>query len=552
MQKTRMQTLEHIENENWRRLVDSLFSKKGNREVPIKEEMVSILEDRGHEIQEMYRNYRKTNSQKRQETMRYHFPELSDYNDEPKTISDFEPDLTKSICVSLYMSENIDKYYDELRAKIDDLRAYVNDEETKQGQQVYMDLARGRRMKDEKIRSWINEATENMEQELTDYDEEYEAYENRDVSKFGLITNDAVKCLDDFEGRTFPFLRSVIAKVNHGDDVLEVGAGTGVLSIAAAITGAKNVVGIELNPVTCVLADIITADLYRKGLLPKKNTVNIVWSDALKFGAVEYTQYTDTKFDALISENIYTGMFFELQMQMVSRVMDNNLVPVNREIINGFTHRSTTAEVVPEAMSSAVELVDLGDYEPDTPSEVLIDIEDKGYGINKTLTNAYPYDILSYNVEEPSNVFVKLRYTIQQKGTVDAINIYSIVKLSDGDYIGRNENEFLSNDHIVHLNNSIPVKEGDEIILTLAYNEADAVTDGIFEVRKIHKDQIPSEYDARLAISEREHEINKLQYKERNNIKQELDLYNLGDKEQMRCSSFYHDYEHTWRTNLRF
>lgn len=111
----------------------------------------------------------------------------------------------------------------------------------------------------------------------------------------------------------------------------------------------------------------------------------------------------------------------------------------------------------------------------------------------------------------------------------------------------------MNNDHIIHLNNSIPVEKGDEILLTIAYNEADSIKDGIFEVRKIlDNGHIPDEPDARLNIDQRQHEINKIKYKDRNNIKQELTLDKIGDMEKLRCSSYYHDYEHTWRTNLRF
>lgn len=339
--------------------------------------------------------------------------------------------------------------------------------------------------------------------------------------------------------------------LTRGDKVIEVGAGTGVLSVSASVAGADTVIGIELNPVTCLLSDIIVRDLYQNGLIDRRESVNIVWSDALKFGEVEYTQYSDFKFDTIISENIYTGMFYELQMQMISRIMENDLVEVQREIINGYTHRTTSANLVPEAMASAAELVDLGEYEPSVASEVLIDVEDKGYGVNKKLTRSYPYDILSYNVEEPSNIMVQIRYDIIESGKIDAINIYSVVKLSDGDYIVRNENEFLNNDHLVHLNKPVKVEEGDEVIATIAYNEADSVTDGIFEIRCVDGyNNIPDNYDCRMNITSRKHQINKLNYKRRNNIKQNLELGKLGDKEQLRCSSYYHNYKHTWRTNL--
>lgn len=545
--------LELLIDKQYERIVDELFDKKGNRKLPVKDELVSVLEKRGDEIVGMYENFNNRQSDETLREMKKHFPELSDYRKEPLRIEEFEPELTKIVCTSMYMEEKMPEYYDQLRNKISELKDYLENGKSEEGRQIYMNLVRGRRMSDEKSRDWLMEATGKMDKELKDYDEEAEAYEDRDVGKFGLITNDAVKCLNDYEGRTFPFVRSIVKNVENDDKVLEVGAGTGVLSISSAIAGAESVIGIELNPITVVLTDIITEDLYVKGLLPRKESVNIVWSDALKFGVVEYDQYKDHTFDALISENIYTGMFYELQMQMISRVMENGLVNSEKDIINGFTHRTTSASVIPEAMASAAELVDLGDYSSDLASEVLIDIEDKGHGVKKQMSDPQPYDILEYSVEEPSNIMAKMRCEMKSSGSVDAINIYSIVRLSSGDYIMRNENEFLNNDHIIHLNQSVDVEEGDELLMTIAYNEADSIKDGIFEVRKIQSDgHIPKEPDARLNIDQRQHEVNKLRYKDRNSIKQDLHLSKIGDMEKLRCSSYYHDYEHTWRTNLRF
>lgn len=545
--------LDMLIDKKYETIVDQLFDKKGNRKMPIKNELVDVLEKRGDEIVDMYEDFNNRQSNESLHEMKKHFPELSDYREKPLEIKEFEPEVTKIVCTSMYMEEKMPEYYEQLERKISELRDYLETGNSEAGRQIYMNLIRGRRMSDKKSREWLLEATEHMDQELTDYEEEAEAYEGRDVGRFGLITNDAVKCLNDYEGRTFPFVRSIIKNVNEGDKVLEVGAGTGVLSISSAIAGAESVIGIELNPITVVLTDIITEDLYVKGLLARRESVNIVWSDALKFGVVEYDQYADHTFDTLISENIYTGMFYELQMQMIARVMENGLVESGREIINGFTHRTTSANVIPEAMASAAELVDLGDYESDLASEVLIDIEANGHGVKKQLCDPQPYDILEYSVEEPSNIMAKMRCKMKSSGSVDAINIYSIVRLSEGDYIMRNENEFLNNDHIVHLNNSIDVEEGDEVLMTIAYNEADSIKDGIFEVRKIDPNgHIAKEPDARLNIDQRQHEVNKLRYKDRNSIKQELELSKIGDMEKLRCSSYYHDYEHTWRTNLRF
>jgi len=542
--------IKDINEENWEYVIDTIFSQ--NQKNPAYDILIEILENNGKEIKEMYSEFNKKQTEDMLDEMRMHFPELSDYSKKPPIIDNYQ-NITKAVITAYYIREKIPEYYSELRKKVEELRNYLDGEDTKRGKNLYMDLTRGWNITPKKSKNWLNEATSDIDTELMDYDEEYEAYENRNVSRFGLTTNDAVKCLDDFEGRTFPFLRAICKKVDNDDKVIELGAGTGILSITAAIAGADSVIGLELNPITCILSGIIIDDLYRNGLLDRKESVNIVWGDALKFGRVEYKQYSDFTFDTVISENIYTGMFFELQMQMLSQLMDNKLVDVKRDIINGHPHRKIAGNVVPSSMASAAELIELENYDPDVPSEVLIDIQEKGHDISKKLTKPQPYDIMDYNIEEPSEILAKIRFKANKKGHVDAINIYSVVKLSDGDYITRNENEFLSNDHIIHLNESIFVNEGDELIVTIGFNESDSVTDGIFEVRKINNNNsIPENYDSRLNIKERNHEINKLKYKTKNNIKHDLDLYQLGDMEKIRCSSFYNGFEQVWRKNLKY
>lgn len=46
-----------IKDKQWEDIVDELFSKKGNRELPIREELIHILEENGEEIESMYDNF---------------------------------------------------------------------------------------------------------------------------------------------------------------------------------------------------------------------------------------------------------------------------------------------------------------------------------------------------------------------------------------------------------------------------------------------------------------------------------------------------------------
>lgn len=58
------------------------------------------------------------------------------------------------------------------------------------------------------------------------------------------------------EPRTAAFLRAILATVNAGDVVVDIGSGTGVLSLFAAMAGASRVYSIEREPIIEVARDV--------------------------------------------------------------------------------------------------------------------------------------------------------------------------------------------------------------------------------------------------------------------------------------------------------
>jgi precorrin-6B methylase 2 len=99
------------------------------------------------------------------------------------------------------------------------------------------------------------------------------------------------------ETRTAAFLRAILATVKSGDVVVDVGSGTGVLSLFAAMAGASRVYAIEREPIIEVARDIAS----RNGL---SETILFIEGSSLDVEIPELA-------DVLITETIGNSGFDE-------------------------------------------------------------------------------------------------------------------------------------------------------------------------------------------------------------------------------------------------
>lgn len=514
-------------------------------------ELMDLLNRKSPDIKKLISDFDSKRNYKRFNYLKHRFPIFNDKIVKLKKFDDY-PDLILHILVAKILEEKMGSFYEELYIEVDRLNDYIKNKRDKAGKKVYNFLISGRRGISRKIlEKELKKSIKNIAKELKDYKNESEAYAEREINKQGLITNDAVKCLTDFSGRTFPFLRTITLQIKKGDSVLEVGVGTGILSIATILAGAKKVVGVELNPITCLLAKIIKEYLEKNKVIPK-NSIDILWGDALEFGSKEYKEFKNKQFDVLISENIYTGMFFELQMKIISNILRNNLIRREEKLVHGRMTLVASSAVIPEGMSSGAELVELSAHNLKTTNEVLLDLKRKKIKI-RALTKDHIYDQLDFREDEVSSIISIVKFKILRNGSINAVNLSSTIRMMDGDYIDRNENKFLSNDSILILNKNIRVNKGDVIILGLAYNEADSIDDIILELRKMNRDgSVDDKYDARLNISANEHKNNINKFKRKNGSKHPINLKDLGDFEIVRSSSIYKGYERLWFADVDY
>lgn len=292
-------------------------------------------------------------------------------------------------------------------------------------------------------------------EQILKYQNEAEFFSNRNVIENGLPTNDNVKCFED-EKRTKIFFETIGKKIQPGDRVLEVGAGTGILAIAAAKKGASEVLALEINSVTADFAKRVVARCEQENIIGK-GIVKITEADALDFQT-----NTQEKYDALISENIYTGQFYELQMQInnhLQRFVDSSQ---NKIIPSGLVSGVVLTSLSPEL---AAKVEGKRDFVAD-------DFKNESF---QEKTQPKPYDYINLKVREELGFRNSIVHTVAEDGKIDSVSIFSLVQMSDdeGDYIRRNETKFLNDDIIIKLEDALDVKEGDEIEIYIAYRAAD-------------------------------------------------------------------------------
>lgn len=116
------------------------------------------------------------------------------------------------------------------------------------------------------------------------------------------------QCLSD-KIRTGHFEKAISKQINKGGSVLEVGAGSGILSLFAARAGARKVVALEFDPFIAKAAERVV----------KANNFDSVIDIRIGDGCT-YEFEPDLKFDVAIVEMLTVGMIDEHQVEAVNNL----------------------------------------------------------------------------------------------------------------------------------------------------------------------------------------------------------------------------------------
>jgi predicted RNA methylase len=119
-------------------------------------------------------------------------------------------------------------------------------------------------------------------------------------------------CLVD-RRRTLAFRDAIESVVRQGDVVVEVGAGTGILSLFAAAAGASTVYAVEIDP---VLARTLRETVRANDL---EGVVQVVEGDALVVDL-------PTDVDVVVAELIETGLLDEMQVAVMNSLHKRGVI----------------------------------------------------------------------------------------------------------------------------------------------------------------------------------------------------------------------------------
>lgn len=251
------------------------------------------------------------------------------------------------------------------------------------------------------------------------------------------------QCLIDKE-RVNAFKKAILKLVRKGSNVLEVGIGSGVLSLIAAKAGAEKIYAIEIDPFVAKTAKkIIRENGY-------DSIIKIIMGDATKIKI-----NTKEKIDIIIAETLTTGMIDEQQVNIINNLHRQKII-------------SSQTKIIPYRIDTHVSLIN-ADYKLYGFNFPMVKHIWKQYNNNprleklskKALLSSYCFDNL---IEE--NFSREIKFKINRAGILNGLLLESRAWFLEKIYC-TNTVAFLA--PIIFPLDKTKLKKGDEITFKISY-----------------------------------------------------------------------------------
>ena len=269
---------------------------------------------------------------------------------------------------------------------------------------------------------------------------ESDRFNNKNIDRYGLDILDVIHCLVD-KKRTMLLMNEVSKMSKKNSVIIEAGIGTGILSIVGA-RRSSFVYGYEINKNVYTLAKYIKNYLISKKLI--SNNLDFVLGDARNIRL-------KNKVDIIISENLYTGMFFEKQIDIVTTIR-RNLKEEGVFIPSGIKSSFALLEVISKKNNGG---------------KLYIVSENKINFVK--LSDEFMYDDIRFKDIKRKWVIFKSKIFIKKSGVINSLLISSEVLLPSGLIIGRHDTKFMNNDIVVLIDRPLIVKRGDIVFVSIKY-----------------------------------------------------------------------------------
>jgi predicted RNA methylase len=252
------------------------------------------------------------------------------------------------------------------------------------------------------------------------------------------------QCMIDRE-RTEAFQRAIEASVKPGMHVLDIGTGSGILSILAARAGARKITALEFDP--------FIAEVARRNFAANsyEDVVHFVIGDARthNFG-------THEPFDVIVAELLTTGVVDEYQVQVMNNLHKHKVI----------TPQTILIPQIQETYA-ALGYHDYRRYDLNLP---IVKHLWRFHKPEDVAVNFYTKKELvcapDFRNVNPEDISVTIPYTIQKDGEVNILHLSSRTILTD--------TESVEDTDALNAPMAIPipptrVKEGEEIKVKISY-----------------------------------------------------------------------------------